>query len=334
MAKTRVQILQEGKCFSGLGFQKGYHWTNVVQDTMNAGGGMKKFYSSWDAFALRTMTYTTARIWGFLYFYDWINPDARRQAKGDFYALAGLCGGFAGGMLSNPFQVVFNRMQVDELYPERARRNYKGFIDGFIKTAEEGALFRGSAAYSMKLAALVSVATGFYDTTKEYMFYFFGPIHANRIVGTGIGAFVALLASMPFDTVATRMHTMRPLPNGEMPYRNSLDCFTKIWKYECNFEVHLSNFGAFYSGGQAYFLRLYLIAVGSQYLLDYYHGSAKVSEFWQPARFHYQSGIDYDIHNPYTDGFNNYMVHNWKSKENWQAFHPEGGSGKKDVVVL
>lgn len=31
-----------------------------------------------DAFFMRTVAYTTARIWGFLYFYDWINPDPRR----------------------------------------------------------------------------------------------------------------------------------------------------------------------------------------------------------------------------------------------------------------
>jgi len=49
-----------------------------MSDTFNAGGGWRKFYSSMDAWALRTVSYTTARIWGFLYFYDWINPDARR----------------------------------------------------------------------------------------------------------------------------------------------------------------------------------------------------------------------------------------------------------------
>ena len=119
-----------------------------------------------------------------------------------------------------------------------------------------------------------------------------------------------------------------------MPYKNTYDAFVKIWKYECNFEHHHSNFGAFYSGGQAYFLRLYAIAMVSQYLLDYYHGSDKVSEFWQPARFHYQSGIDYDIHNPYTDGFNQVMVHNWKAKGGMQALNPRGADGKKEITVL
>jgi hypothetical protein len=151
-------------------------------------------------------------------------------------------------------------MQVDEMYPERARRNYGSFLEGFTKVAEEGALFRGSIAYGLKLAGLVSVGSGAYDYMKENMFFFFGPVSFNRFIGTAAGVGAAMAVSMPFDAIATRMHTMRPLPNGELPYKNSLDCFTKMFKYECSFD-HFSNFGAFYSGGQAYFARLYGIAI-------------------------------------------------------------------------
>lgn len=218
------------------------------------------------------------------------------------------------------------------MYPERARRNYRGFLDGFTKVSEEGALFRGSFAYGLKLAGLVSVGAGAYDYMKENMFFFFGPISMNRFVGTACGAAAATAASMPFDAIATRMHTQRPLPNGELPYANSFDCFTKMWKYECSFD-HFSNLGAFYSGGQAYFARLYVIAILSQYLLDYYHNTSKVSEFWQPARYQYQSGIDYDIHNPYTDGFNQIMVHNWRADGGFQALHPNAAKGDRKSVV-
>jgi hypothetical protein len=111
-------MLQEGKTFSGIGFQRGLHSVEVFNETFNAGGGLRKFYSKLDAFVIRTMAYTTARVWGFLYFYDWINPDPRRQARNDFYAYAGIAGGLAGGILSNPAEIVFTRMQVDEMYPE------------------------------------------------------------------------------------------------------------------------------------------------------------------------------------------------------------------------
>lgn len=304
----------------------------VLNETFMAGGGMRKFYSSLDAFAIRTVTYTTFRIWGFLYFYDWINPDARRVAKADFYAYAALAGGAAGGLLANPFQIVFARMQVDEMYPEKARRNYRNFLDGLVKVSEEGALFRGSLAYSLKLAGLVA-GGGAYDYVKENMFYFFGPISFNRFVGTAAGVATAMAFSMPFDAIATRMHTQRPLPNGELPYKNSLDCFAKMFKYECSFD-HFSNLGAFYSGGQAYFARLYAIAIVTQYMLDYYHNSSKVQEFWQPARYQYQSGIDYDIHNPYTDAFNREMTSKWRAEGGFSAIHPLGAQGKSTINVL
>jgi len=77
-------MLQEGKGFTGIVFRRAIHSINVFNDIYGAGGGIKKFYSSLDAFFLRTVVYTTARIWGFLSFYDWINPDARRQTKPDF----------------------------------------------------------------------------------------------------------------------------------------------------------------------------------------------------------------------------------------------------------
>ena len=47
------------------------------------------------------------------------------------------------------------------------------------------------------------------------------------------------------------------------------------------------------------------------------------SEFWQPARFNYQGGIDYDIHEPFTDGFNKYMMSKWYITESEAAFSPD-----------
>lgn len=65
---------------------------------------------------------------------------------------------------------------------------------------------------------------------------------------------------------------------------------------------------AFYTGGQAHWGRLFIIAMASQYILDWYHGANMVSEFWSPARFNYQGILDYDIHAPWTDAFNNHAV--------------------------
>lgn len=251
---------------------------------MKAGGGYKKFYSSLDAFFLRTVAYTTTRVGGFLYFYDWINPDPRRAPRQDFYGYAAVAGGMTAGILSNPFEIVFTRMQVDEMYPEQCRRNYKSFTDGLIKVAEEGALFRGCLANGLKLSGILLCASSVHDWLKENVFYFFGPIPLTRIVGTTGAVFTAGVLSMPFDTIKTRLHTMRPLPNGVYPYSNTIDVMAKMLRFECSRNKQ-SNICAFYTGGQHYFVRLWVIAMASQYLLDYYHNADYVSEFWTPGRF-------------------------------------------------
>lgn len=103
-------MLQEGKGFIGLGFQRGWSPFAIGEEILSAGGGLRKFYTSIDAFLLRTLTYTTLRTSCFLYFYDWLNPDPRRQARPDKYVLAGISGGMIAGILSNPVEIVFARM--------------------------------------------------------------------------------------------------------------------------------------------------------------------------------------------------------------------------------
>lgn len=249
---------------------------------------------------MRTVGYTTARVWGFTYFYDKVNKDPRRLARPDYLILAGVLGGVTAGIVTNPIEIVFARMQADELYPDRAKRNYKNFLDGLYKVMEERSLFRGSIANGARIAALASSMTSIFDLCKENSYFFFGPHYINRLWSTVVAAGMGTLVSMPFDMIRTRLYTMRPLPNGVMPYNGTLDCLQKILKYEGNTH-HNSNPGALYAGAQASFLRLFLICWVSQHLLDFYHARYYVPEFWQPSRFHFQGGIDYDIHDPYTD---------------------------------
>ena len=291
---------------------------------------MRKFYSSIDGFLIKTVAYTTARVWGFLKFYDWLNPDPRRTARPDWYIMAGVGGGFTAGALTNPIDLVFARQQVDELYPEQCRRNYKSFMDGLMRAVDEGVLARGAVANGGRIAALCASMTNAYDWCKESSYYFLGPSWINRFWATGVAVALGTATSMPFDAVRVRMHTMRPLPDGTMPYHNSWDCAKKMLFYEGNTKYH-GNFGCFFSGAQAYAARLYLIAFLSQYLLDYYHGSANVSEFWQPARFNYQGGIDYDIHEPFSDGYNKFMMSLYSNVGGDPAYSSDGESHIKVV---
>jgi hypothetical protein len=77
---------------------------------------MKKFYTSFEGFALKTVAYNSVRISSFLYFYDWIIHDPRRYAKPDKLMMAALPAGLIAGVLTNPFELVFTRMQAEDIY--------------------------------------------------------------------------------------------------------------------------------------------------------------------------------------------------------------------------
>ena len=114
------------------------------------------------------------------------------------------------------------------MYPEQARWNYKNFVEAFERIAHERALFRGAVANGLRIGALCSVMTGIHDYIKEHMYYYFGPIMFNRLLATTCAVTAGVSLSMPFDTIRTRMHIMRPLPNGQLPYENSIDCLSKV----------------------------------------------------------------------------------------------------------
>lgn len=221
-------MLQEGKVYVGLGFQRGIHPGQIFEEIYNQGGGMRKYYSSIDGFLIRTMAYTSARVWGFLTFYEWINKDPRRTARPDYYIMAGLAGGALAGVLTNPIEMVFARQQADEMYHESYRRNYKTFTQGLMKVVDEGVLLRGAAANAMKYGMLCASMTNVYDLIKENTYYFLGPHMLNRLIATAGAVGLGVALSMPFDAIRLRMHLMRPLPNGQLPYTSSWDCSAKM----------------------------------------------------------------------------------------------------------
>lgn len=241
-------MMQEGKVYTGLAFQRGFHPGAIFNEINEAGGGLRSFYTNYHSFFIRTVTYTTARVWAFLKFYDWINPDPRRCARPDYYIMAGMAGGMVAGVVTNPIEMVFARMQADVMYPEAYRRNYKTFMQGLMKCVDEGVLLRGAMANGLKYGALCASMTNVYDLIKENTYYFLGPSHINRLVATTGAVALGVACSMPFDTVRLRMHTMRPLPHGELPYTSSYDCALKMLYFEGNQRYH-GNFHCFFSGG-------------------------------------------------------------------------------------
>ncbi len=53
------------------------------------------------------------------------------------------------------------------------------------------------------------------------------------LASSAVSGLVACVTSLPFDMIKTRLQNMKPDPaTGQMPYRNVLDCGTKIAKAE------------------------------------------------------------------------------------------------------
>lgn len=146
LIKVRSQMLQEGKTFNGIGLYRGYNAYTIFEEISKAGGSYKTWYTAWDGFFARTFTYTTCRVWAYLFFLDRMNKDPRRYPRPDTQCFAGIAGGLVAGIVTNPIEIVYTRMQVDDLYPKGYKRGYTSLYDGLVKTGREGALFRGSIA--------------------------------------------------------------------------------------------------------------------------------------------------------------------------------------------
>jgi len=82
---------------------------------------MKKYYTSYEGFFFKTVGYTTAWVSAFLYFYDWLNHDPRRYAKPEMLLYSAIPAGIVAGIVTNPIDLVFTRMQAEDLY----HKNYK-----------------------------------------------------------------------------------------------------------------------------------------------------------------------------------------------------------------
>jgi len=290
----------------------------IFSEISAQGGGMKKFFTSFEGFAARTLMYTTARTSAFLYFYDWINKDPRRYAKPEKLFYAAVPAGIVAGFVTNPFEVVFTRMQVEDLYPKGYKRGYTSFYDGMIKTFQEGAAFRGAICNSLRIAMLLGTMTGLHDWMKENAYYFLGPSVIPMVTATALAAAVGTTASMPFDALRIRLYTQRALPNGVFPYKNGVDAFTKIAQYE-SATKHSGSYNSLFAGWVTAFGRYFAVFLLSQLILNRYQFSNAQPEIWATARYSFPTGLDFDIHDPYTMAFHKGLV----------SFYTEGPSETK-----
>lgn len=191
--------------------------------------GYLALYSGLSASLCRQMTYSMSRF----AIYETVRDRMNRQNKGllPFYqkVLLGAFGGFAGGLIGTPADLVNVRMQNDVKLPVELRRNYAHALDGLVRVwKEEGIrkLFSGATLASTR-GALVSVGQlSCYDQSKQLVLatgYLTDNILTHFLASVFAGGCATILCQ-PLDVVKTR------LMNSKLEYRGVFHCLTETAK--------------------------------------------------------------------------------------------------------
>ncbi|XP_076609195.1 mitochondrial dicarboxylate carrier isoform X2 [Chaetodon auriga] len=191
--------------------------------------GFLALYSGLSASICRQMTYSLSRF----AIYETVRDKLNRENKGlmPFYqkVLLGAFGGFVGGFIGTPADLVNVRMQNDVKLPVELRRNYAHALDGLLRVwREEGVkkLFSGATVASTR-GALVSIGQlSCYDQSKQLVLatgYLTDSILTHFVASVFAGGCATVLCQ-PLDVVKTR------LMNSKLEYGGVFHCLTETAK--------------------------------------------------------------------------------------------------------
>ncbi|XP_072932002.1 mitochondrial dicarboxylate carrier [Epargyreus clarus] len=177
--------------------------------------GITGLYNGISASLLRQLTYSTARFGIYEVAKQQLAPKDGRNMP--FYMsafLAGL-GGFAGGFVGNPADLVNVRMQNDVKLPPEQRRNYKNAIHGLWRVATHEGVLRLWAGASMTCsrAALMTIGQlSFYDSIKAILLAspYFGDNVATHVTSSLLAGAIATTLTQPVDVLKTRAMNAKP----------------------------------------------------------------------------------------------------------------------------
>ncbi|XP_013880642.1 mitochondrial dicarboxylate carrier isoform X1 [Austrofundulus limnaeus] len=132
--------------------------------------GYLALYSGLSASLCRQMTYSLSRF----AIYETIRDRMHSKNKGlmPFYqkVLLGAFGGFTGGLIGTPADLVNVRMQNDVKLPAELKRSYAHVLDGLIRVWKEEGIFKlfSGATMASTRGALVSIGQlSCYDQSKQ-----------------------------------------------------------------------------------------------------------------------------------------------------------------------
>ena len=142
-------------------------------------------------------------------------------------------------------------MQSDGLKPAAERKNYKSVIDALKSIAKAegvGALWAGAAPTVVRAMALNFGQLAFFSEAKQRLKDSNMSPRAQTLSASAVAGFFASFFSLPFDFVKTRLQKQSRAPDGTLPYKSMIHCFTKVAKDE--------GILRFYRGFSTYYVRI------------------------------------------------------------------------------
>ncbi|CAG9943678.1 unnamed protein product [Clonostachys rosea f. rosea IK726] len=261
MVKVRIQL-------AGEGVSGGPKPTALSVTRQIVGSGkVLDLYTGLSAGLLRQAVYTTARLGFFDTFMAKLTARAKEQGRQIGFsdrATAGLSAGGIAAMIGNPADLALIRMQSDGLKPLAERKNYKSVIDALGSIARsEGvaALWAGAAPTIVRAMALNFGQLAFFSEAKVQLKNTGLSSQAQTLSASAIAGFFASFFSLPFDFVKTRLQKQTKGPDGKLPYRGMVDCFTKVARQEGVLR--------FYRGFGTYYIRIAPHAMVTLIVADY-----------------------------------------------------------------
>lgn len=261
MVKVRLQL-------AGEGVKTGPKPTpiSVLRDVVAAGKVMD-LYTGLSAGLLRQAVYTTARIG----FFDTFMKQLSTRAKDNGTTIgfkeragAGLAAGGLAAVAGNPADLALIRMQSDGLKPPAQRANYTSVVDALARiTRNEGVMRLWAGAYPtvVRAMALNFGQLAFFSEAKQQLRHTSLSPRTQTLTASAVAGFFASFLSLPFDFIKTRLQKQTRAPDGSLPYKGMLDCFTKVAKEE--------GLLRFYRGFGTYYVRIAPHAMVTLIVADY-----------------------------------------------------------------
>ncbi|NXW93308.1 DIC protein, partial [Alopecoenas beccarii] len=172
--------------------------------------GFLALYNGLSASLCRQMTYSLTRFG----IYETAKNHLGRGSQGPppFYqkVLLGAVGGFTGGLVGTPADLVNVRMQNDVKQPPAQRRNYSHALDGMYRVLrEEGLkkLFSGATMASSRGALVTIGQVSCYDQTKQLVLGtgFLSDNILTHFLSSVIAGGCATFLCQPLDVLKTRL---------------------------------------------------------------------------------------------------------------------------------